>query len=113
MRKPETEKMMATNAANRERYDAQTVQIDENWRIIRFDEFNWRVQRLNLALSGDQWQEYPLGGGYFGKLPDALKSIPSSMLNFEAVNTLASLGLSLNAISDKVDAAASRAVFAS
>ena len=37
-------KALETKAANREKWDNQTIVIDETWSIVRVDELNWQIR---------------------------------------------------------------------
>lgn len=103
MKKGNPAKTKETKAANRERFDAQTIKIDEQWRIVRVDEYNWQVQRNEKP-----WPHV----NYYGTLFSAMKALPATMLHLEAKNSVAEVRRLTIGIADKIEAAANRASFA-
>jgi hypothetical protein len=71
------QKAAQTQAALAAAYAAQTIVIDKNWQIRRVDALNWEIQ-----FKGQFW-------GYYGTLPDALRTLPAKMLGEAAKNSLA------------------------
>ena len=72
--------MKAAKVANAKRFEAQTVSVDENWRVRRDDEFNW----VNEEKVNGKW----IFRGFFGKLPAALMALPATMLGEQASGSL-------------------------
>lgn len=60
----------------RKEWDSQTIQVDDDWRIIRADEMNWEVQYKGQFK------------GYFGRLVNALQDIPHKMLSKQAKGSI-------------------------
>jgi ribosomal protein L20 len=86
------DKMKATMAAQKEKRQSQTIQVDENWRIVRADELNWEVQ-----FEGKFY-------GYFGNLKNAFSSLAVKMLSDVAANDLKKVLEKLNEIENKIQA---------
>lgn len=84
-------KAKATKEANRAAWDKQTITIDEHWRIIRFDEMNWELQK-------DQKFQ-----GYFGTLYGAFRALPAKMLSAEARGSLHDVQRRHSAIVERID----------
>src|ERR1043166_4553138 len=80
----------AAKVANRQRFKAQTITIDDNWQVVRSDELNWEIQ-----FKGRFW-------GYYGSFLDALKSLPATLLSSEAKNSLADIQQRQKAICERI-----------
>ena len=89
-------KIKASKAAKRQAFGAQTIEIGQDWRIIRADEFNWEIQHKGKFK------------GFYGKLPDALHALPASMLGEAAKNSLAEVVRGQKAIQATIEAAVQR-----
>jgi len=87
------EKARATKQANKERFEAQTVTIDENWRILRSDPLNWEIQYKGKF------------NGYFPTLSSVLKRLPAKMLDETAKGDLSEVLRSLQAIQEVIEKA--------
>ena len=87
------EKAKATKQANRERFAAQTVTIDDNWKIVRADPLNWEIQYKGKFQ------------GYYGTIPSALRVLPAKMLNEDAKGTLTDILRCVEGISATIDKA--------
>jgi hypothetical protein len=88
-----SEKMQETKARKAAEYDAQTVRIDENWKIIRVDELNWEIQFKGKFK------------GYYPTISSALKALPAKMLSETARNSLADVLRSQDAIVELIQRA--------
>jgi len=93
-------KIKAGNEAQRAAFAAQTIPINDRWRIIRADEQNWEVQKDGKFH------------GYYGKLPDAFRSLPATMLGEEAKTSLQAIMAALAGIRETIEQAVNRADFA-
>lgn len=89
---PETRaKSLQTKREQAAQWAAQTVRIDNSWRIVRSDELNWEVQYKTKFK------------GFYGTLPAALRSLPDKMIGEEAGNSLATVQRSQKAILDRIE----------
>lgn len=93
MKEEHKARIQAAKQANKERMAAQTVTIDENWRILRSDPLNWEIQYKGKF------------NGYFPSISNAIKALPAKMLNETAKNDLGEVLRSLNAIQETIDKA--------
>ena len=93
MTKERLAKAKATKEAKRQGFDQQTIRINQDWKIIRFDELNWQVQFKGKSK------------GHYYRLPDAFQSLPATMLGEEAKNSLADCQRMLLAIREDVNKA--------
>ena len=84
------EKISATKKARAARLASQTITIDPNWRIIRFDPWNWQIQHHTKFC------------GYYGTLLAAFQALPAAMLEAEAKNTLADVLECQRAINERI-----------
>ena len=73
----------AREDAIRAKCESQTIVIDDNWSIVRLDERNWQI--LNKRAEKDGFDNE----NYFGSLFEALRALPSKMLDDEAKTSLA------------------------
>lgn len=87
-----------TKAANSAKFAAQIVTVDDNWRIVRADEFNWEIQH---RIKGD-WKS----SGHYGRLTVALNALDGKMLGEEAKGSLNELIAMQKAIVEVIDQAA-------
>lgn len=94
-----TAKTRATKEAKRSAFAAQTIEIDNDWRVIRADELNWELQYQGKFK------------GFYNNLGEAFRSIPAKMLTAAAKNSLADVQRSLQAIHVTIENALSRAQF--
>lgn len=92
---------MATKKANREQFESQTIPIDDNWQIVRADEYNWEIQRL---IEG-KWQFQ----GYYGNLLHAFTALPARLLGEAAKTSLSLIHGSQKAINERIERAANLA----
>jgi hypothetical protein len=79
MTKEQREKASATREANAKRWAEQTITVDENWRIVRADDYNWEIQFHRKFY------------GYYGNLLHAFQALPAKMLGEAAKSSLATL----------------------
>lgn len=70
------EKANATKQAIAAQYAAQTIVIDDQWRIVRSDFYNWEIQHKGRFF------------GYYGRLTDAFRALPKKMVSEAAAGTL-------------------------
>ena len=70
------EKRKATLQKRKAQFDAQTIKIDDDWMVKRFDELNWVIEYKGQFR------------GYYSFIVDAFRSLPRKMLNHEAKNSL-------------------------
>lgn len=69
-------KARATNEARKAEFAAQVIKIDDDWRIIRADEYNWEIQRKLKFY------------GFYGCLTRAFEAVAGKMLDSEAKDSL-------------------------
>lgn len=69
-------KMHKARAIRAAALKTQVVMVDDDWRIVRFNEQNWMVQHEGQF------------SGYYGHLLDALQALPAKMLDPKAAGTL-------------------------
>lgn len=81
----DSSKQIATNKANAERWEKQTVTVDENWSIHRFDQKNWQIVSKKPKSPEN----------FYGSLFAALQALPAKMLSEQAKGSLNDL-LELN-----------------
>jgi hypothetical protein len=93
------EKAKATKLANAEQFASQTITIDSEWQILRFDDMNWEVQ-----FKGKFW-------GYFSSLPAAFKALPAKMIDQNASGSIADVLRCVEGIAETIQAAVNRADF--
>ena len=86
-------KMLATKKAKADRFNAQTITVNDEWRIRRADELNWEVQYKGKFH------------GFYGSVSGAVRSLPDKMLGEAAGGTLNDLSGRLRAISDTIERA--------
>lgn len=84
---------IAADAADKARWESQTIRIDENWKIIRADELNWQI-----VYKGKE-------RGYYGKLSHAFLALVDKMLGEEAKGSLATCTDIIRAIQVKIEEA--------
>ena len=79
MTKPATDyaKIKATKAHNRAKFADQTIVINQHWKIVRADEYNWEVRHKGKFY------------GFYGKLLHAFMALEGKMLGAEAKDSLA------------------------
>ena len=87
------DKIKATKAEMRARFDAQTVTIDENWSILRADELNWEIRYKGKFQ------------GFYGSIGGAIRALPAKMLSEDAKGTLKDVLRSLGAITATIEKA--------
>jgi len=75
-----SEKIKATLKAKAEKFRSQTINVDENWSIVRLDELNWQIRHKDQRAPYDKW--------FFGTLRGALLALPDKMLGEEAKGTI-------------------------
>lgn len=97
-KKERSEKAIETKRLKREGFQNQTIEIDDNWRILRADELNWEVQFKRI---GTGWQFE----GYYCTLLGAFSSLLDKMLGEEARSTLADIQERQKAILAKIEEA--------
>lgn len=76
MTRTDSLKAHQARAVRKSALKTQVVTVDPHWRIVRFDEFNWQIQYKG---------EFK---GYYSHLLDALKALPTKMLDTQAQGTL-------------------------
>lgn len=85
-----------TDAANRIKWDAQTIPICKGWKIIRFDEYNWGIPTSKERGGGDKmW--------YFGKLIHAVETAAGKIINHEAKKSLQDILDQQRSIMERID----------
>jgi hypothetical protein len=84
------EKRKATLEQRKAQFESQTIKIDDNWAVERFDEQNWVLKYK------DQFR------GYYGFLVDAFRSLPRKMLNQEACGSLQNIHEHQLAIEERI-----------
>lgn len=89
------QKRIQTRTEQAERFAKQTIEVDKNWRIIRFDVYNWQVQHKEHGT----WCEY----GFYGKLGPALQAVANKILSDESTGSLKDCVELLKAIRTCVD----------
>jgi hypothetical protein len=87
------EKMQASRKANTQRFAGQVIVVDDEWRIIRVDEYNWEIQKKGKFK------------GYYGKITEALKALNGHMLGDKAKSSLEDILELQKAIVDKIESA--------
>jgi len=75
-----SDKIKATLKAKAEKFKSQTINVDENWSIVRRDELNWQIRHKDQRAPYDKW--------FFGTLRSALLALPDKMLGEEAKGTI-------------------------
>ena len=87
------EKMQASRKANSAKYAGQVIHVDDDWKIVRADEYNWEIQKKGKFK------------GYYGKLTEALKALNAHMLGDKAKGSLEDLIGLQKAIQNKIESA--------
>lgn len=82
------------------------VNIGEDLRIVRKDEYNWQIQRLQKK----QWLPWP-HTNYYGTLVGALKSIPATLMQTSDKNSLQAILRGLRGIQETIETAVSHREF--
>src|SRR5262245_62819702 len=76
-----SEKIKATLKAKAEKFRSQTINVDENWSIVRLDELNWQIRHKDQRAPYNKW--------FFGTLRGALLALPDTAIGEEAKNAIA------------------------
>lgn len=87
------EKIRAAKEAQRKRLRSQTVTVDQHWKILRTDPLNWELRYKGKFK------------GYYGTITDAIRALPSKMLDEVAKNDLAEVLRSLQGIEETIERA--------
>lgn len=98
--KPDREKIVAAKAAKAAARAEQIIEINEEWRIVRADEWNWEIKFKGKSK------------GYYGRLRHAFEALADKMIDQKPCNSVALVLNELKGIREVVEAAANRAVFA-
>lgn len=93
MKQEQKLKIQAANAAKSASFKDQIITIDENWRIIRFDERNWQVEYKGRPM------------GFHGSSINALKALPGKMLSESSRGSLYAVYRTAQAIVEKIEKA--------
>ena len=91
-----SEKAKEAKAANKAKFESQTIRVNDDWQIVRSDALNWEIQYQGKFK------------GYYGRILDALKALPHKMLDEQSNNSLADVQRGLDAIHATIDKAFSR-----
>jgi hypothetical protein len=83
-------KSIAAKKAQAAQFAAQTIVIDDDWRIVRADRLNWEVQFKGQFH------------GYFGCLLSAFQALPAKMLDAEAKDSLQRIQEQARAINERI-----------
>jgi len=87
----QSQKMQATLKAKREKFENQAIVIDDDWKIVRADEFNWEIQFKGKFK------------GYHGNLFSAFNTLPKKMIAESVVNDLNDVFSVLKSIGEKIE----------
>ena len=94
-------KIIASKLAKKAEREAQRIVVDDHWRIVRADEFNWVIEQQVTTEAGTKWKNM----GYYAEMAHALRALPHKILSAEAKNSLAEVWGSLRGISERVERA--------
>ena len=72
--------IQACRKANADKFENQVITVDENWQILRADQWNWEIRQK----VSEKW----VFKGYYGKLNSALMALPAHMLGEQAKDSL-------------------------
>jgi len=92
MTKAQADQLKSAQArkARRAQYDAQTIVIDPNWRILRTDCYNWEIQYKGRFY------------GFYGRLLNAFQALPAKMLDEEVRGPLEAIKAQQEAINSRI-----------
>jgi hypothetical protein len=83
-------KSIAARKAQAVQFAAQTIVIDDDWRIVRADRLNWEVQYKGAFY------------GYYGRLLNAFQALPAKMLDAGAKDSLQRIQECQTAINERI-----------
>lgn len=99
-------KALEAKKARRQSRALQAIRIEDGLRVARVDEFNWQIQKQ----TDGQWKPWPREN-YFGRLPDAFKAIPATVLSQETLSSLANVQRRINDVLAAIEKAVTIARF--
>lgn len=91
---PETrKKAKESREAQTKFFASQIIKLNDNWKIIRDDEWNWAIIRKGH-------EKYPW---FYGKLSDALLSLPHKILDEKQIKDIKDVNRALDEIKQSID----------
>jgi hypothetical protein len=93
--KNKSDKIKAAILARKQKFAAQTIQIDKDWSIIRLDEMNYQIKNRKRKEPFNRW--------YYGTLYAAFMALPGKMLAEEAKNSLQEVYRSYRGIVEAIE----------
>jgi hypothetical protein len=91
-------KMVAGRQAQLAAWAGQTIEVDENWKVVRSDELNWEIQYKGRFY------------GYYSNIPQCFNALASKMLDEVAKGKLNEVVNAQNAICEKISKALERKI---
>jgi hypothetical protein len=76
MTKDRLKKALATKKARKQEFAAQTIRIDNEWKIVRIDALNWQIRKNGKCPNNRE--------NFYGTIIGAFYALPVKMLSEQA-----------------------------